>query len=77
MLKSISTPSPYWFILSLFFTFFAQLSAAQPLSRILSRSEEVKSEYDYVIVGGGTAGLTLGDRLTEDGKRKSRHASTT
>lgn len=28
----------------------------------------VKDEYDYVIVGGGTAGLTVGDRLTADGK---------
>ncbi|KAF2179010.1 GMC oxidoreductase [Zopfia rhizophila CBS 207.26] len=25
-------------------------------------------EYDYVIVGGGTSGLTVGDRLTVDGK---------
>lgn len=25
-------------------------------------------EYDYVIVGGGTSGLTVADRLTEDGK---------
>ncbi|KAF2457058.1 GMC oxidoreductase-like protein [Lineolata rhizophorae] len=28
--------------------------------------QSVADEYDYVIVGGGTAGLTVGDRLTED-----------
>lgn len=27
--------------------------------------------YDYVIVGGGTSGLTVANRLTENGKRKS------
>lgn len=30
--------------------------------------QDVLDEYDYVIVGGGTSGLTVGDRLTEDGK---------
>ena len=35
---------------------------------ILSRVADVKTEYDYVIVGGGTSGLTVADRLTEDGK---------
>ncbi|PSN69416.1 alcohol oxidase [Corynespora cassiicola Philippines] len=28
----------------------------------------IKSEYDYVIIGGGTAGLTVADRLSEDGE---------
>lgn len=37
-------------------------------SKLLTRHEETRSEYDYVIIGGGTAGLTLADRLTEDGK---------
>ncbi|KAH8889126.1 alcohol oxidase [Thozetella sp. PMI_491] len=36
-------------------------------STILDRSDGIQTEYDYVIVGGGTAGLTVADRLTEDG----------
>jgi hypothetical protein len=37
-------------------------------SEILTRGEDVHDEYDYIIVGGGTAGLTVADRLTEKGK---------
>lgn len=37
-------------------------------ARILERQVDVAEEYDYIIVGGGTAGLTVGDRLTEDGQ---------
>jgi choline dehydrogenase len=39
-------------------------------ARVLSGSEDLRDSYDYVIVGGGTAGLTVGDRLSEDGKSK-------
>jgi hypothetical protein len=37
-------------------------------ANIHARADEIQDEYDYIIVGGGTAGLTVGDRLTENGK---------
>ncbi|KAK4236597.1 hypothetical protein C8A03DRAFT_35497 [Achaetomium macrosporum] len=37
-------------------------------SKVFLNGRDVEKEYDYIIVGGGTAGLTVADRLTEDGK---------
>lgn len=37
-------------------------------ANILTGNDEIGGSYDYVIVGGGTAGLTVGDRLSADGK---------
>jgi len=39
-------------------------------AKILQRADEVDEEYDYIIIGAGTAGLTVADRLTADGKSK-------
>ncbi|KAF2473723.1 alcohol oxidase [Lindgomyces ingoldianus] len=37
-------------------------------ANILQRGTQVRDAYDYIIAGAGTAGLTLADRLTADGK---------
>ncbi|KAM0522902.1 hypothetical protein D7B24_004366 [Verticillium nonalfalfae] len=49
----------------------SQLASSWPTAsmdgiNILSRQNQVQDEYDYIIVGGGTSGLTVGNRLTEN-----------
>jgi hypothetical protein len=48
----------------------ATFATPSPLryANILTRTDQVKESYDYVVIGGGTAGLTVSDRLTESGK---------
>lgn len=35
---------------------------------IVAHPSNLDESYDYVIIGGGTSGLTVADRLTEDPK---------
>lgn len=44
-------------------------------SNILQRSNDLREEYDYIIIGEGTSGLTVADRLTEDGQCKLSSAT--
>lgn len=34
--------------------------------KVIKRTEELSSDYDYIVVGGGTSGLVVANRLTED-----------
>lgn len=40
---------------------------AHHASKVFLDGRDVDEEYDYIIVGAGTAGLTVANRLTEDG----------
>lgn len=43
--------------------------ATQPLASratIVDSPLSLKDQYDYIVIGGGTSGLTVANRLTED-----------
>jgi hypothetical protein len=33
---------------------------------LVERDVSLKQSYDFIVIGGGTSGLTVADRLTED-----------
>ncbi len=38
---------------------------------LINSTDNLEAAYDYVIIGGGTSGLTVADRLTEDANSMS------
>lgn len=55
--------------LLLLFLLHSTLLAAQPLetrATVVDSASSLKDGYDYVVIGGGTSGLTVANRLTED-----------
>lgn len=59
-------------IFAIFWIAFAVFVSARPYraseAQHFTRLGDIEDSYDYVIIGGGTASLTVADRLTEDGQ---------
>lgn len=47
-------------------------STLGPRMTLIDRVSQLKPVYDYVIIGGGTSGLVVANRLTEDLRSKFR-----
>lgn len=53
-------------------TLAAAASVPVPHARVARQVSQLRDSYDFVIAGGGTAGLTVADRLTEAFPNRTR-----
>lgn len=53
-------------ILFLPLSYSSPIVPAAPRAIVVDGVEDLSSEYDYVIIGGGTSGLVIANRLTEE-----------
>ena len=53
-------------LLALLFFLLYSLVQCEDASSMKRRDTDLLDSYDFVIVGGGTSGLTVADRLTEN-----------
>lgn len=61
------------FVLRLLFAAGLVLGRVTFPGKLITKSSEVLSGYDYIVVGGGTSGLVVANRLSENpGKRTLR-----
>lgn len=79
-MMSFASISRFGFFATLLLVVAESFAQARRLSelqmRFLNSSTQAKPSYDYVIVGAGTAGLAVADRLTADGKSESQRDPT-
>lgn len=56
---------------SIVLSLFALVCRAISALPLLVSNTEILDTYDYVVIGGGTGGMTLASRLSEDGSSMS------
>ena len=46
------------------------------IAQVKRHASELNDSYDYIVVGGGTSGLTVADRLSTDGTSERSTSSS-
>jgi FlaA1/EpsC-like NDP-sugar epimerase len=70
MCSSSTSNMAHTLLIALSFVAVVQALPSWSYAEVKRGATDVAKEYDYIVVGAGTAGTTVADRLSEDGKRK-------